>query len=267
MEIIQKECKLCRNNIANKRNSHIVPKFMCKSLFISTNPRHSIAIFPSGKSRKIQDAPKEDYILCSHCEKRFEVIETYFARIISDTHEYKALPEKFEHFVEPLERIECKVVTPILFRLFIYSIVWRASISELYEFEKFKLKSAIEEELRVFLNTFLAINKADLLKNSEKVESLPTLLAFLSKPKVRKVPSGGSLTCYSYEKDMHLLMLVDFQLILLTEDKTQEFIESCSKESMKATIYLLEETEWKDFNRMLVHKMLEEGAKLIFNKP
>lgn len=259
--MIQGLCKLCKNTIANKRNSHIVPKFMCKSLFVSTQPRHSLMIFPSGKSKKIQDTPKEDYILCSQCEKRLEVIETFFARIIKDTHEYATLPDKFELFTEPIARIECKAVIPMLFKLFIYSLAWRASISSLHEFEKFKLKDETEDELRIFLNTYLAINKSDLLQKTESVNALPVILAYLSKPSVRKIPSGGTLTCYSYENNMHLLMLVDFRLILIAEDKTPEFVELCRQENEHSTIYLLEEAEWKEFNRMLMYKMLEEGSK------
>jgi hypothetical protein len=71
----QKKCTLCKINIANKKNSHIIPKFLCKGLF-TTHSRHTLVINRNGKTQKRQDTPKESYIFCVVCEKRMEVLET-----------------------------------------------------------------------------------------------------------------------------------------------------------------------------------------------
>lgn len=75
-------CKLCKNNSADKDNSHIIPKFMSKRLFDGIKPRYSVAIGKNGKQQKLQDTPKESKILCTSCEARLEKLETYFAKFL-----------------------------------------------------------------------------------------------------------------------------------------------------------------------------------------
>ncbi len=55
------------NRLADKKNSHIIPKFMCKDLFESIEP------YMRKKNRNF----------------------TYFARIIEEIHSYEDLPQKF----------------------------------------------------------------------------------------------------------------------------------------------------------------------------
>ena len=62
---------------------------MCKGLFEATEPRHALSIDKNGTGKKVQDTPKEDFILCKTCEKRIEILETYFARVIEEIHNYK----------------------------------------------------------------------------------------------------------------------------------------------------------------------------------
>ena len=87
-------CKLCLERPADQKSSHIIPKFMCKGLFEETKPRHALSVTRDGKSRKIQDIFKEDYILCNHCEKRIGILETHFARIIEEIHSYANFPRE-----------------------------------------------------------------------------------------------------------------------------------------------------------------------------
>ena len=75
-------CKLCQKNVANQTNSHIVPKFLCKSLFESLPNRHAIVIDRAMREWKIQDIPKESYVLCNHCEQSLGTVETIFANLI-----------------------------------------------------------------------------------------------------------------------------------------------------------------------------------------
>lgn len=77
-------CRLCKDRVADKSNSHLIPKFMCKRLFEDTKPRHTVSLSKNGIQTKIQDVPKENYILCSFCEKRFEKLETYFSRVFME---------------------------------------------------------------------------------------------------------------------------------------------------------------------------------------
>src|SRR5690606_9376272 len=88
-------CKLCLNNEADKRNSHIIPKFMGKRLFES-KPKHGIQIDIRGKQSKIQDIPKEHYIFCSKCEKRFSRLEHYFSLKINSIHNHSNEKNRFK---------------------------------------------------------------------------------------------------------------------------------------------------------------------------
>ncbi len=45
-------CELCKVKYADKKNSHIIPKFLGKGLFADTAPRHSISISKEGKQKK-----------------------------------------------------------------------------------------------------------------------------------------------------------------------------------------------------------------------
>lgn len=69
-------CKLCLEKEADQANSHIIPKFLGKNLFVEIKPRHSLLYSSDGNLRKVQDTPKEDNIFCENCEKGFSLYET-----------------------------------------------------------------------------------------------------------------------------------------------------------------------------------------------
>jgi hypothetical protein len=68
-----KVCSLCNKKEADKKNSHIVPKFFRKRLFLEEGHKHLIKLHKSGQQEKIQDLPKEDNIFCSDCEKNLKL--------------------------------------------------------------------------------------------------------------------------------------------------------------------------------------------------
>ena len=69
-------CLLCEINNATKENSHIIPKFIGKSIFgvnavkrayiLDTNKGHLPADFT-------QDSVKENYLCCPNCELYFSI--------------------------------------------------------------------------------------------------------------------------------------------------------------------------------------------------
>src|SRR5687767_11238017 len=211
------QCHLCKSKPALKKNSHIISKFLCKGLFESINPRHILAI--SKKSiKKVQDTPKENFILCVSCEKRIEILETCFAKIIGEINNYLSYPKKFNRINQGyIEYIDCKEIHPVLYKLFIYSLVWRASISNLVSFQRFKLPEHSEEELRQFLNTNLTTRKTELVASLSNIKQIPEYHSCLIKPKVK---SRGIFTAYNANKSLHLLLLVDFGLLFYTDENS-----------------------------------------------
>src|SRR5688572_12661282 len=114
------KCKLCKTNVADKMNSHIIPKFMCQRLFEDAIPRHSIEINSKGKSKKIQDSPKENNILCTSCEKRIEILETYFSKKIIDIHNFSNVKDRIDlETISDQKYLICKNIKPTIFKLFI----------------------------------------------------------------------------------------------------------------------------------------------------
>ncbi|HEX7413587.1 MAG TPA: hypothetical protein VF411_06030 [Bacteroidia bacterium] len=253
-------CNLCKTRPANKRNSHIIPKFLCSGLFEATKPRHSILIGKNGRGRKIQDTPKEDNILCNHCEKRIEIIETHFARIIKDIHNFSNLPDKFK-FINTINQpqyLECVNIHPTLFKLFIYSLIWRASISNLIEFQKFKVSKLVEEELRVFLNANLTVSKKSLLDSLDVITDVPLYDNCFIKPLVKSDTSRGIFTAYNLDGSRHLLLIVDFAIFFFADEKLIDQILKVvsNKQNEKVIIGLGENTAWRELNQKVLKQML-----------
>ena len=129
-------CKLCLSKKADKKNSHIIPKFLGKRLFDHFPNRHTLMVCRgTDKIVKWQDIPKEDFILCGPCENRFELLETYFSKRLNDLFAFEEFPQRFQLLkIYNQEFIKTKF-KPELFILFIYSMIWRASFLA-YKFSK-----------------------------------------------------------------------------------------------------------------------------------
>ncbi|PZP51636.1 MAG: hypothetical protein DI598_02725 [Pseudopedobacter saltans] len=256
------KCKLCLNNFADKENSHIIPKFLCKGLFENINPRYALSINKFGKGRKIQDTPKENNILCSNCEHRIEIIETIFSKFFREIHSYKSLNEKFKIFQKGAqEYIECKNINPTLFKLFIYSLVWRSSISNLFEFQSFKLNKNNEDEIRTILNSNLKSNKAELFENLNRIQDFTPYHNCIIKPKEKSASTRGIFSVSSMSNDSHILLLVDIAILFYTDNYSiGSVLEKYSNKQNEIVIITLGEKDaWFDLNKALISKMLKQN--------
>ena len=213
-------CKLCLNREADKPNSHIIPKFLAKRLFESTKPRHSISIDRKGKSKKIQDTPKESFILCKLCEKRLEHLETLISRKITSINNYNNLKEKFKlNELGKNKVLECLNINPIGFKIFVYSIVWRTSISSLPEFETFKLDDKTEDKLRVFLNQILKNGHTELINSISELTDFPNYDYCIFKPLSRNEFTRGIFTAYKTDEFQFGIFTVDFIFFFYSNSK------------------------------------------------
>lgn len=82
-------CLLCKVAIADKTNSHIMPRFLStKFLEAPGKARRGYYIgeeFAKGEKPKvIQDSPKENHILCTPCEHYLSIIEGLAASTFKD---------------------------------------------------------------------------------------------------------------------------------------------------------------------------------------
>jgi hypothetical protein len=232
---------------------------MCKGLFEDTKPRHSIALNRKGQAKKLQDTPKENHLFCTNCEKKFEIIETYFAKKTIDIHNYINLKDKIDlKFISNHQYLVCNHITPTLFKLFIYSLIWRASISNLEEFNRFNIEKKIEEELRVFLDSNLKETNKELLYQISQIEKYPKYHFCLIKPKRKAANSRGILTAFNTSETSYILVLVDFLIYFFQDENiSTSFKLYSNKQNEKVIIALGEIEAWNELNLLIVQKMLK----------
>lgn len=254
------KCKLCLKAEADKRNSHIIPKFMGKRLF-EAKPRHGIQIDITGKQRKIQSIPKEDFIFCLNCEKRFAKLEDYFARKLTSIHNYTNEKDKFRvHSDGSVNSIlECLKVPFNTLKLFNYTLVWRASISKHDMFEKYKLPEPYEEKLRGILDTNLSISHLELLNNFNEIQDDTGLDSYFFKCEVKNEFTRGPFSTYKIGKNAFGLFLVDFIIYTYTDKKDipEEFkIISCTQRE-NALIVMASVEDWRKINNESIKNFKE----------
>ncbi len=176
-------CLLCQTNPATKTNSHILSKF------ISTNflgpkgaPRKGYEISSETalekKPKTIQDSAKESHILCDECEEYFSVIEGLSSDTFANWQE-KVTKGEFVQTTQAdfLEVVECTTSDPAIIRIFVYSLFWRASVSNHGLFENFKLEASFEEKIRQILIEFKAVTRTDFI-NALKANPSHTVYPF-----------------------------------------------------------------------------------------
>src|SRR5690606_27106651 len=94
--------------------------------------------------------------------------------------------------------------------LFNYSLIWKVSISNLYEFLKMKLPDSNEEQIREFLDSNLKNTHSELVENFKKMTNVTEYDCFTFKCNVRNEFTRGIFTAYEFAKNSFGLFLVDF---------------------------------------------------------
>lgn len=254
-------CSLCKNKEASNHNSHIIPKFLGKRLFNDTNPRHSLLFGKEKKPIKVQDTPKTKHFLCKRCEKGFSILETYCARYLNryDNLAYRT-NSYFNH--EQVGNLRYYVIHELkikIYNLFIYSILWRASICNDIVFNDLNLIKEEEEELRQFLLKFSYQKEADLFNGLDELVSLPSHshIIFRSE-RLSKTPHAG-LYCKTVDRHFHHLGLVEFALFYYTDNtklpRKLKLLDNNNIED-EVKVGLFTPKQWQAFNYSLVKALL-----------
>lgn len=246
-----KNCKLCLINVADQKNSHIIPKFMGKRLFENIKPRHSVRIDITGKTDKLQDTPKKDNIFCKSCEKRFAILEHYFSLKLTSIHNYKNQKEKFDIHSDGKNRtLECLNIRKEAMMLFNYSLIWKISISNVYEFLKMKLPNSVEERIRLFLDANLKNSHSELLNCFNKISNLPKFNCYTFKCDVSNEFTRGIYTAYEFGKNSFGIFLVDIVIFFYIdkENVPKDFSIFKNIKTENALVSLATPDEWKILN-------------------
>lgn len=199
-------CKLCKKKAASSIASHVFSHFFIKSMLnpldenkrgygssysISSNKFLNVFFERKLDSKKITevlgreitdneiDALVDHYavkfILCKDCEDKFERIETYFNDFVFKEvfhNKFKQTGINDNQIIHSLENVNNNVI-----RLFVISLIWRASITN---FDNFSLNHRDQEEIRILLDRCLDLDIKEIETKSKiferKIRSYPMML-------------------------------------------------------------------------------------------
>lgn len=247
-------CKLCKDSIADKKNSHIISKFIGKELFRSNGKKLAALQIEREKSRYIQSIPTEDFIFCSNCEKKFSVLETLIARKFLFVKNYKNNKDLYKEETFFSNKIlQVLDICPLIYKLFIYSLIWRTSISSHPTLKGFFLNEKLNEELRFFLSSNLCMTETEL--KSAEVKFIPTYHFFIIQPESTK--ERGVFSLSSVDEDTHIMYLVDFAIVFFSnENKVSNTYKFVSNNQNNLVLFLLADSEkWLNFNKFWVKRL------------
>lgn len=175
-------CLLCLARESTKTNSHWVPASLLKSMIGKRDKEESHAINSYIQSRlntyygrsNLKNTDPElrehhyaiDFIFCDNCENRLAVIEGIVPPIIQDE---IRVQNKRSNYHEDLSFLQipfkrCLRLNNAIYRLFIYSIVWRISMVYRLKYGYMILDPNLEENLRNILDTYLNQNLSFIIK-------------------------------------------------------------------------------------------------------
>ena len=135
------KCRLCLEPRA-LRHSHIIPEFLHKPLYDSAH--RSLTLSPGPLPARVLRKGLREYLLCQECEIRIKAYEDYFANAWRGQWR---LPSEIPPTATVLA---ASGLDYRLFKLFHLSVLWRASVSSLSDFDQVML-GPHAERIRVML--------------------------------------------------------------------------------------------------------------------
>ena len=220
-------CLLCESKKATKENSHIIPKFMGKSLLGLTGTKRAY-ILDTDKGHLpadfTQDIAKENYLFCPDCESYFSFMETYIAERLHKRLWTARLIDQFPYQENGggVGWKTCLQVDPTIFRLFIYSILFRCSVSSVKLHDGFKLEAQEHATLKDILIKFISPSYKEFIhaiaNNKKNISAFPFVL-YTSK--TFENPTTNTIFTSTYNKNPYVLHLNEYILIFSFVEKTR----------------------------------------------
>ena len=144
------ECRLCLQEKTLLKRSHIIPDFMYQEIY---DEKHRIIKFDATKIHKefMQSGAYQGDILCQNCDNVvLQKFEDYAARFLYNGKGIHQIQSTHFKLDDGLEYLQVENVDYGKFKLFLLSVLWRASISSLPFFDSVKL-GPYEEKIRIML--------------------------------------------------------------------------------------------------------------------
>lgn len=218
-------CILCKNNVANKTGSHIIPSFLMKRINGNGMRDHEIGFeirksivntyfgrdIDEDKRRDITDNEDkidsrdnydvEDYIFCKECEDYFGSLESKYAKSLG-------LP------ISAGNTITNRKASPTDALLFWCSIVWRVSATKHLGIS---LSSELEEKLRLALV-------------SRDISYLGVKYALFRSKDYSKKTGAGTFASMDVQKNSILLFVDEYILAMFFAGTINYHVENCAIE-------------------------------------
>jgi len=146
------KCKLCGEEKELCKQSHIIPNFMYQDLFDETNRMHAIQRKEGALQKRgyRQTGEYEKDILCHSCDNEaLGKLDRYASLIL-----YDGYPKICENRtgLDGMTYTYCAEIDYVQFKLFLLSVLWRASISQRALFAEVQLGPHEERIRRMLLN-------------------------------------------------------------------------------------------------------------------
>jgi len=216
--------------------------------------------------RPATDTAKEKYLLCEDCErKRLGSLDTYifehFYRRYRNPYfaaDFVTVPRSTTHPGE-LDLLACKSLNVGMFKLFIYSLVWRASISSLPGYRYFRLSDHTAEVLRRTLNSYLHEDAQQTINFiNANVPAFPqlqyTIYTSLDLPS-----STSNLTSnpHDFENGELMLFINDFIIRFYTRwDERTRYNPTMNSGEYVTTLVLVKEDQWQNLINSFTHGVI-----------
>lgn len=157
-------CRLCLQDKELLKNSHIIPEFMYWELFDEKHRMVRTQGLDISSAKRIQSGEKESNILCQQCDNEIiGKLEGYASRALFSGKGEDVKKIRTENQLHPdgiLTSTFCKNVDYTKFKLFLLSMLWRASISKLDFFKEVELGPK-EECLRRMIFQNMPLSQLD----------------------------------------------------------------------------------------------------------
>ena len=143
-------CRLCLRERELLRKSHIIPDFMYRELFDDKHRMVKGTPITGERPQNLQSGEYEGGLLCASCDNSIiGGYEGYASKVLYGG----GIPIRVENVRKADDGLEITILHGLdykIFKLFLLSILWRASISSLPFFDAVDL-GPYEEKLRVAL--------------------------------------------------------------------------------------------------------------------
>lgn len=154
--------------------------------------------------------------------------------------------------------LECLNINPMLFKLFIYSLVWRCSISTLPEFFNFRLKNETEDEIRKFLKSSLRRSHQELIISLPDIIEYPKYNLCVFKPKHINIRSRGILAAYQMSDYYYGIFTSDLIIYFFQDERLiDDRLQNLSNDQNNIVKIILANTDsWQKWCKAVINKIL-----------